>query len=748
MINKYDNAAQVQFINTYSPIPFQEMMAAGQMKQERFDKAGAAMDSTIAAMDEIVAIPFSDDERRAKEYSANLRSVRDKYTHRDISDPFVQREMANDLNKSVNKEDIKHIQQSHAGWLAYNKELADNESRGVPTPKWKVKDFTGYDSQKGVYTGTAPTYKNPAAELDQFFKPLEARDKGTTYDTINGKRTGYLKSSIGIDMNDIQGYVKDNMSSLITGPAMRDIIGEAKANGDTRKDEEIAYDYVMANSSNRIKSTPSYRQDLNPGGGSDQNPGSLEEPELTLKDGVLEGKGLSARKIDKEIAVLEETLRNNPNDKATENRLTAIKLRRSAAGNTVQEGEHVSPNKKIESNKLHQDELTAETIKSLIKTGMTKEDATSYLASNTVDFMSRSGTENAKGIISNIIPSIERIASKIGTVLNNTVSDGSMVDESGAAITRMLTPEEKKARMDRINKIGKGDLTPQQILREYQNATSSVESSTREQERIIAKAEDEAFNKMAPYQRTYTALNGMFEYDKTNDVFRGTYLDDKNIRKDYNSLTAKFLTDAVYNSKNYQKVFFDENGKELSQRKLDDLQKLLNKSKGFSVNKVYNEPTDQGGAEVSIRLNTVNTAGAVNPAGAEYRVKLPLDQSINHNNFVKELQSRGQVRTAFKFDNYQVIEAAVNRVGVYKGGEIPLPLISDGEKDMEDKIIFDADPRYGGRVIPILIYGDKNEKKKHAMSREPVDLNNVANTISNFLQSHTFSDIENEGKTI
>jgi hypothetical protein len=174
-VNRYDQPAQAQFMNTYVPIPFEQMMAAGQAKQGRYDKASSAVDSAIAATDEIQAIPFSDDERRAKEYATNMRAIRDEYMTKDISDPFVLREMSNKLRSSVNTEDIKHIQQSNQGWISYNKQLADLEGKGVPMPEELRTRFEGYDSRKGVFTGNASAYLDPMQETSNFFKEVRPR---------------------------------------------------------------------------------------------------------------------------------------------------------------------------------------------------------------------------------------------------------------------------------------------------------------------------------------------------------------------------------------------------------------------------------------------------------------------------------------------------------------------------------------------------------------------------------------------
>ena len=47
-VNRYDQPIDSQFINTYVPIPFEQMLQAGAMKQQRYDQSAAAIDQSIA----------------------------------------------------------------------------------------------------------------------------------------------------------------------------------------------------------------------------------------------------------------------------------------------------------------------------------------------------------------------------------------------------------------------------------------------------------------------------------------------------------------------------------------------------------------------------------------------------------------------------------------------------------------------------------------------------------------------------
>ena len=64
-INRYDTPAQAEFINTHVPIPFEEMMKIGMLKQARVDKSQEDFDKINAAISSMKVAP-ADEERYNK----------------------------------------------------------------------------------------------------------------------------------------------------------------------------------------------------------------------------------------------------------------------------------------------------------------------------------------------------------------------------------------------------------------------------------------------------------------------------------------------------------------------------------------------------------------------------------------------------------------------------------------------------------------------------------------------------------
>jgi hypothetical protein len=65
-INRYDKPAEAQFINTYSPVPFDELLKVGMLKQARVEKGQEGMDAINQAMGAIKVTPADEEAYNAK----------------------------------------------------------------------------------------------------------------------------------------------------------------------------------------------------------------------------------------------------------------------------------------------------------------------------------------------------------------------------------------------------------------------------------------------------------------------------------------------------------------------------------------------------------------------------------------------------------------------------------------------------------------------------------------------------------
>ena len=724
-INKYDQAAQAQFMNTYVPIPFEEMVMAGKQKQDRYDRAAGAVDSAIAAAEDITAIPFSADEIRAKDYVAKMRDIRDRYAAKDISDPFVLREMSNELHRSVNKEDIKHIQQSYQGYLSYQKQLAENEQRGTPTPDWARQRFEGYDSSspQGVFTGNARAQLDPYKDTSDFMKQMGMTRKEDV-DLAPGVRA--IKYSK--DASEITKHAKDNLEAFMTLPSIRQYINGIKANGgaDGRTDEQIALDFVEKNKRQwQEERLDPYNYDTSlVGGGPGSNPNPTHEPEINQPKGVpAETKPVKERKIVQEMEALKAA--EEAGDQDASNKLDAVyNLFKTVEDNPLK-GEKITQKEKIEVFRQEGDVAFKAAMEALTsgKIGMSNDEAFKYLVENSAK--SETGIAESgdvrKGRLKNLIATAGEKTAK--SVLLNPVNLNVMFPATPSQ-PRSADIKERQEYVKNINDYFislKDGNSKEQILTEYYKHSNKLEKSIKKEEDLLEKAKADAYNGMKPYQETYTVLNGMFK--QKNGVFEGVYKDDKGNEKTYPSYIGKHTSDVLFNQKNYPTNFYDEDGKEISTKKKNNIHTILGKYKNFMITGVDNKPTESGGVKVTVHMMDDKDA----PVGDKFQVELPLRQGDNMENFVREMLGRDQEKTVFNQLNYGLVESLVKSAKVYNGGQIPLTSLSNKATE-EDFIYFEP---HGAGLIPILYFDGKETR----LSEEPVSYNNLPSYLTGVLQS-------------
>lgn len=151
VINKYDRPAEHRFINTYSPIPFAELAAAGQARQGRLDENLNKLYAAQDAVNQIDYIANSKDQARAEEIQTGMSNLADQFINEDLSDPEIYRKLHRGMRQIVDPNEIKRIEQSAAGWRNYKQMAAEYKAKGKSV--FKPFDFTDYSTaDSGIFT--------------------------------------------------------------------------------------------------------------------------------------------------------------------------------------------------------------------------------------------------------------------------------------------------------------------------------------------------------------------------------------------------------------------------------------------------------------------------------------------------------------------------------------------------------------------------------------------------------------------
>ena len=242
-VNRFEKPIESQFINTYVPLPFDAMLKAGAAKQQRYDQTAAELDASLSMLDQIQAIPDSIDEVRLKGIKNKVHQMAMDYSTKDLSDPFVKREINNIIRSAADPTDLSHIQQSFGGWQNYNKMTAAMKAKGMSIFGPSVPDFTNYDSrEQGVFTGSPEATLDYEKAFDEFLSQVEP--EFITEKTLPSGRVALVH---GRKDSELDKHIDEGARSLINDPRIAQYLRGQNRTGDidflreTLKNRKPAY---------------------------------------------------------------------------------------------------------------------------------------------------------------------------------------------------------------------------------------------------------------------------------------------------------------------------------------------------------------------------------------------------------------------------------------------------------------------------------------------------------------------------
>lgn len=731
-INPYFRPAEAQFINTFVPIPFEQMIQAGQMKQQRYDQALTATDATINAIDDIVAIPNSADEIRAREYSQKMREIRDKYVGRDISDPFIQRELSNEIHRSIPKDDIRHIQESYQGYLGYNKMLNALSAEGVNPPNELLQDFTGYDSTvDGVFTGSPNRYVDPLVESKEFFNDLDYEDQGSFYEKIKGQETGRIGVREAVTADRIKEYAKNNLKSYMTRPGIKMYIDTMKKRGDTRSREEIAMAYVNSISPEFVKSRtkdyafdPEYLNRARNTGKNPTNPG--DDYELIVTDAT--GKDI-VKKREREINKYIEQQYKLATEEGDPNALNVYNQMLEAKNIGFTDPKYTTKinTLKVEDTKKVLDKA----VSALKKEGLSEKEALDFLNIDGIGDAVLTTFHSVHGKTSDLIDRYHNFSDVIGkklttdvsgfnTALIGTITRNKNLVDLGVKIAESGDIELKERRESRGNIDNKS-----QILTDYYKDLKGISKEVNKLNKEAEEVGYEAVNKLFGHQDTYTAMNTMFE--SKDGVIKEVFYDENNTLKYKDSPIAKNLSNMLPNITDYQSYFYDENGK-LDKKSIKELQSLYNQSDSQRFMGFDNKPTEDGGLLARFRLYAKGEGDKLNQIGNEFKIKMPSNTEYDMQKISENLDERGQEKTRSMYLNYNYVNNLVTSLNLANNErDIPLSKIDPTKTNPEDKIVL---KKVGYKYKPVLIL---DGEEIDMFPGEPISYGTDASTLTSVI---------------
>ncbi len=179
MPNRFDQPAEAQFVNTYVPIPFQELQQAGLAKQQQFNVGQQRLDIAQAEAEQLKYIADSQDEQYIKnEVIGTVNEIADEFEGRDYSDPTVMRSINKRL-RTIDKQRVDRIQQSAASYGQFQQDVRKLGLQGKDAPYLNQFDPSQFSSEFGTFTQTPEARLDYKAAAESYFNNMAEKYLGT-----------------------------------------------------------------------------------------------------------------------------------------------------------------------------------------------------------------------------------------------------------------------------------------------------------------------------------------------------------------------------------------------------------------------------------------------------------------------------------------------------------------------------------------------------------------------------------------
>lgn len=210
-VNRYDNPAQAQFINTYVPIPFEQLYTLGKEAKAEVDKAYDAYTSALDKWGEFQSPSEVDTKAFYDEtYGRALPVAEEMAKNIDLIKTPEGRAKIFSVINNTDRAKLSMLKQSAANLRARQEINAKLMMEGKYNPLWHDVDFTNYNTQSsGIYNDLAPlAYKDIRELSDPYYSKLQ---KGYLY-----TQGGY--DYFGNTMEDLEGVANAHLNDIANTP--------------------------------------------------------------------------------------------------------------------------------------------------------------------------------------------------------------------------------------------------------------------------------------------------------------------------------------------------------------------------------------------------------------------------------------------------------------------------------------------------------------------------------------------------
>ena len=217
MANYYDQPAQASFMNTYVPIPFDELYRLGASAKADVEKATQDLSSNLEKWSQFKSPSAKDTKRFYDLTVGKLKgTVEDLASNPDLLKSAEGRYRLQSQLNNLDYNTLSQIKQSSENLTTRQRAVAEMQAQGKYNQNWDDININDWDtSQQGIMGNLAPLEYQSVRQLsDPYYSKLKPGRLGTKRD----KTTGLYYDYTGNTIQDLEAVANTNYNDMANTP--------------------------------------------------------------------------------------------------------------------------------------------------------------------------------------------------------------------------------------------------------------------------------------------------------------------------------------------------------------------------------------------------------------------------------------------------------------------------------------------------------------------------------------------------
>ena len=210
-INRYDTPAEAKFINTYVPIPFEQLYTLGKEAKNSVDAALAETDAALAKWSEFQSPSAVDTNTWYNETVGRANPIIEEMSaNPDMIKSAEGRAKLQSAIRNADRAKLSTLLQSKENLVSRQKMNQELMARGMYNPEWHNVDFLNYDTTTaGTFNDVSPlAYKSIQDLTEPYYKGIQ--------DSFLQTKGGYDYTGVTPEM--IANIADTNFSGIVNTP--------------------------------------------------------------------------------------------------------------------------------------------------------------------------------------------------------------------------------------------------------------------------------------------------------------------------------------------------------------------------------------------------------------------------------------------------------------------------------------------------------------------------------------------------